>query len=60
MYIGTNVLMYERWLMLKVWYTASRPTQHFRHSILTLLMHVSQKLTQSDVRVCKNDGPKDL
>ncbi len=25
MYIGTNVLMYERWLVLKVWYTAGRP-----------------------------------
>ncbi len=25
MYIGTNVLVYERWLVLKVWYTAGRP-----------------------------------
>ncbi len=25
MYIGTNVLMYERWLVLKVLYTPSRP-----------------------------------
>ncbi len=25
MYIGTNVLMYERWLVLKVQYTAGRP-----------------------------------
>ncbi len=25
MYIGTNVLMYERWLVLKVRYTACRP-----------------------------------
>ncbi len=25
MYIGTNVLMYERWLVLKVRYTAGRP-----------------------------------
>ncbi len=25
MYIGTNVLVYERWLMLKVWYTAAWP-----------------------------------
>ncbi len=24
-YIGTNVLVYERWLVLKVWYTAGRP-----------------------------------
>ncbi len=24
MYIGTNVLVYERWLVLKVWYTAGR------------------------------------
>ncbi len=23
--IGTNVLVYVRWLVLKVWYTASRP-----------------------------------
>ncbi len=37
MYIGTNVLMYERWLVLKVRYTAGRlagrPAQRFRHSI---------------------------
>ncbi len=25
MYIDTNVLMYERWLALEVWYTAARP-----------------------------------
>ncbi len=25
MYIGTNVLVCERWLVLKVWYTATRP-----------------------------------
>ncbi len=25
MYIGTNALMYERWLVLKVRYTAGRP-----------------------------------
>ncbi len=25
MYIGTNVLVYERWLVLKVRYTASLP-----------------------------------
>ncbi len=25
MYIGTNVLMYERWLVLKVQYMAGRP-----------------------------------
>ncbi len=37
-YIGTNVLVYERWLVLKVRYTA----QHFRHSIDSH-MHVSQK-----------------
>ncbi len=46
MYIGTNVLVYERWLVLKVWYTAGRPPvrpKRFRHSILTLLMHVRQK-----------------
>ncbi len=24
LYIGTNVLVYERWLVLKVWYTAGR------------------------------------
>ncbi len=33
MYIGTNVLVYERWLVLKVRYTASHPAQRFRHSI---------------------------
>ncbi len=41
MYIGTNVLMYERWLVLKVWYMAARLSPFHR---LTLLMHVSQKL----------------
>ncbi len=25
LYIGINVLVYERWLVLKVWYTAGRP-----------------------------------
>ncbi len=25
LYIGTTVLVYEIWLVLKVWYTASRP-----------------------------------
>ncbi len=33
LYIGTNVLVYERWLVLKVWYTATRPAQRFRHYI---------------------------
>ncbi len=33
LYIGTNVLVYERWLVLKVWYTAGCPAQRFRHSI---------------------------
>ncbi len=33
MYIGTNVLMYERWLVLKVRYTSGRPAQCFCHSI---------------------------
>ncbi len=37
MYIGTNVLVYERLLLF-----CTRPAQRFRHSILTLLMHVSQ------------------
>ncbi len=32
-YIGTNVLVYERWLVLKVRYTAGWPAQHFHHSI---------------------------
>ncbi len=39
--VYTNVLMYERWLVLNVWYTAhttGRP----------LLMHVSQKLINSN------------
>ncbi len=26
LYIGTNVLVYERWLVPKVWYTVSRPS----------------------------------
>ncbi len=43
LYIGINVLVYARWLVLKVWYTAGRPAQRFHHYILTLLMHVSQK-----------------
>ncbi len=25
LYIGTNVLVYEGWLVLKVWYTAGQP-----------------------------------
>ncbi len=33
LYIHTNVLVYERWLVLKVWYTASRPAQRFCHYI---------------------------
>ncbi len=33
MYIGTNVLVYERWLVLKVRYMAGWPAQRFRHSI---------------------------
>ncbi len=44
LYIGTNVLVYERWLVLKVWYTAGGPAQCFRHYILTLLIHASQKV----------------
>ncbi len=45
MYIGTNVLMYERWLVLKVRYMAGRlagptPSPFYR---LTLLVHMSQK-----------------
>ncbi len=45
MYIGTNVLVYERWLVLKVRYTAGHPagpTLSPFHT-LTLLMHVSAK-----------------
>ncbi len=41
MYIGTNVLMYERWLVLKVRYTAGPTLSPFHR--LTLLVHVSQK-----------------
>ncbi len=44
LYIGTNVLMYERWLVLKVRYTAGRlagPMLLPFHR-LTLLVHVSQ------------------
>ncbi len=33
MYIGTNVLVYERWLVLKVQCTAGRLAQRFSHSI---------------------------
>ncbi len=40
-YIGTNVLVYERWLVLKVRYTAGPTPSPFHR--LTLLMHVSQK-----------------
>ncbi len=44
MYIGTNVLMYERWLVLKVRYMAgrpaTRPTQRFRHSIYSHCLYM--------------------
>ncbi len=45
-YIGTNVLVYERWLVLKVGYTAGRPPDPTLSPFhrLTLLMHVSQKV----------------
>ncbi len=33
LYICTNVLVYERWLVLKVWCTAGQPAQCFRHYI---------------------------
>ncbi len=33
LYINTNVLAYERWLVLKVWYTAGWPAQCFRDYI---------------------------
>ncbi len=48
MYIGTNVLMYERWLVLKVWYTATWPAGPMLSPFhrLTLLVHVSQKSTK--------------
>ncbi len=39
-YIGTNVLVYERWLVLKVRYTAGPTLSPFHR--LTLLMHVSR------------------
>ncbi len=39
LYIDAKVLVYERWLVVKVWYLAGRPTQH----ILTLHINVSQK-----------------
>ncbi len=41
MYIDTNVLMYERWLVLKVRYTADPTLLSFHR--LTLLVHASQK-----------------
>ncbi len=31
MYIGTNVLMYERWLLLKVWYMANAFAIQYTH-----------------------------
>ncbi len=40
MYIGTNVLMYERWLVLKVRYTAGPTLLPFHR--LTLLVHMNQ------------------
>ncbi len=40
MYIGTNVLVYERWLVLKVRYAAGPTLLPFHR--LTLLVHVSQ------------------
>ncbi len=33
MYIGSNVLVYERWLMLKVQFQLGPLAQHFCHSI---------------------------
>ncbi len=42
MYIGTTVLMYERWLVLKVWYMAGRPAGS---TLSPLRVHVSQKWT---------------
>ncbi len=39
MYICTNVLVYERWLVLKVWYIAGPTLSPFHR----LIMHVSQK-----------------
>ncbi len=42
MYIGTNVLVYERWLVLKVQYTAGRLHQHFRNSIDSHCLCMSQ------------------
>ncbi len=46
LYIGTNVLVYERWLVLKVWCMAGRATFSPLHK-LTLLMHVSKKITKN-------------
>ncbi len=43
MYIGTNVLMYERWLVLKVRYTAGRPYAFATPSTHIAYMHVTQK-----------------
>ncbi len=47
MYIGTNILVYERWLMLKFRYTAGPMLSPF-HS-LALLMHVNQKGHPTDI-----------
>ncbi len=46
LYIGNNVLVYDRCLVLKVWYTAG-PTLLPLHR-LTLLMNVSQKIIKKN------------
>ncbi len=55
LYIGTNVLVYERWLVLKVWYTPGRPAQCFCH-YMDSLMHVSQQEPVHGVSLSRNPG----
>ncbi len=59
MYIGTNVLVYERWLVLKVRYMAGhlarRPAQRFLHSILTLLINACESKILSFAKFCSID-----
>ncbi len=57
MYIGTNILVYERWLGLKVWYMAAQPAGPNVLAIpdSQMLMHASQKYCSvTECRVLQN------
>ncbi len=43
LYIGTNVLVYERWLVLKVWYTTSRQSGQPAGPTLSLLLNLHHR-----------------